>query len=113
MHYSPFALILGLDTHKRTISQRTVRLSCVCKSSEGAEKSSEGELIFLPPIRNEICQANILVAFWRIGGCFLVGNECVFMVSVMSLAEMGIWLEGDGQEGGQEGELNGDDDVTL
>lgn len=35
------------------------------------------------------------------------------MVSVMSLAEMGIWLEGDGQEGGQEGELNGDDDVTL
>lgn len=34
------------------------------------------------------------------GGCFLVGNDCVFMVSVMSLAEMGRWLEGDGREGG-------------
>ena len=33
------------------------------------------------------------------GGCFLVGNDCVFMVSVMSLAEMRRWLERDGREG--------------
>lgn len=25
----------------------------------------------------------------------------------------GRWLEGDGREGGKEGELDGDDDVTL
>ncbi|KAL5354573.1 hypothetical protein ACLOAV_000662 [Pseudogymnoascus australis] len=68
LHCSAFVLILGLDTHKRTIPQRTVRLSCVCKSADGAEKSSDAELIFLPPIQNEACQANILVVFQRMGG---------------------------------------------
>lgn len=96
LHCSAFVLILGLDTHKRTIPQRTVRLSCVCKSADGAEKSSDGELTFLPPIRNEFCQANILVVFERMGGCFLVGNEWVRC----RWRRCGRWLKRDGQEEG-------------